>query len=98
MMCYQISQSGEPVALVASIGLARRIVECQPPGFYDVDTLEVGAPMSPRRARARKSSSKNKIRRGRHKANKQPGQGVHGSVAVVVDRRGTRPVERRLTC
>ncbi len=79
MMCYQISQNGEPVALVASITLARRIVECQPSGFYDVDTVEVGDPTPIRSSRARKSSIKSRTRRGRHAASHQPGPRIRSS-------------------
>ena len=79
MMCYQISQNGEPVALVASITLARRIVQCQPPGFYDVDTVELGDPMPIRRPPARKSSIKSRTRRGRHEASHQPGAWIRSS-------------------
>jgi hypothetical protein len=86
MMCYQISQNGEAVALVAGTALARRFVECQAPGFYQVDALEIGEPISRRKPRRRESSTKQKIRRGRHKPSEQPAQGVYGSAAVVSNR------------
>jgi hypothetical protein len=79
MMCYQISQNGEPVALVATVALASQIVGCQPTGFYQVDALEVGEPMPIRRSRARKSSIKHKIRLGRQRGNKQPGAWIEGA-------------------
>jgi hypothetical protein len=71
MMCYQISQNGEPVALVATVALAYRIVGCQPTGFYQVDALEVGEPTSRGRSRARKSLTKHQIRLGPHSGNNQ---------------------------
>jgi hypothetical protein len=85
MMCYQISQSGEPVALVATIALAHRIVRCQPPGFYEVDVVEIGEPMSRRRPRARKFSIKHKIRRARSRAGKQPSPGLQGGAAPMFE-------------
>jgi hypothetical protein len=48
MTCYQISHGGEPFAFVADIVLARAILECQPPGHYRVETVEVGLPPPPR--------------------------------------------------
>ena len=42
MTCYRISHDEEPIALVASLGLARRIVCCQPPGYYRLDKVRVG--------------------------------------------------------
>jgi hypothetical protein len=74
MMCYQISQNGEPVALVASMALTQQIIQCQPPGFYQVDAVDVGEPISGRRSRARKLSIKHKTRRGRYRANKRRGR------------------------
>ena len=46
MTCYRISHDGEPVALVASLGLARKIVCCQPPGYYRLDKVRVGRPIA----------------------------------------------------
>ena len=85
MMCYQISQNGEPVALVATITLARRIVQCQPAGFYDVDTVEVGDPKLIRRTRARRFSIKHRIRRGRSWAIKPPSPGAEGRATLTLD-------------
>jgi len=80
MKCYQVSQNGEAVALVASIALARRIIQCQPLGFYQVEAVEVGEPMSRPRSRARRSSSKQKTRRDRQKAHDEPGAGIRISL------------------
>ena len=44
MTCYQISQSGEPVALVENLALAERIAGCQAPGFYQVEEIQVDGP------------------------------------------------------
>ena len=40
MTCYLVREGGEPVALVASIDLAREIVCSQPPGYYIVDEIQ----------------------------------------------------------
>ena len=52
MTCYLVREGGEPVALVASIDLARAIVFCQPPGYYIVDEIEADPLGSGPRARA----------------------------------------------
>jgi len=54
MTCYQISQDGEPVALVADLGMARAIARCQPWGEYLVEEFEVDERGPVRRSRARK--------------------------------------------
>ena len=41
MTGYLVREGGKPVALVASIDLARAIVFCQPPGYYIVDEIQV---------------------------------------------------------
>jgi hypothetical protein len=46
MTCYQISHDEEPIALVASLGLARRIVCCQPPGYYRLAKIRMGPPIT----------------------------------------------------
>ena len=46
MTCYRISHDEEPIALVASLGLARRIVCCQPPGYYRLDKIQMGPPIT----------------------------------------------------
>jgi hypothetical protein len=38
--CYLVRGGGEPVALVASIDLAREIVFSQPPGYYIVEEIQ----------------------------------------------------------
>jgi len=58
MTCYLVREGGEPVALVASIDLAREIVSCQPPGYYIVDEIQ-GEPLdSEPRARAGRRSTR----------------------------------------
>jgi hypothetical protein len=54
MTWYQIREGGEPVALVASIDLAREIVSCQSPGYYSVDEIQDDPLDSEPRARARR--------------------------------------------
>jgi hypothetical protein len=71
MMCYQISESGEPVALVADFNLAQAIIQCQPPGHYMVNEVEVGDPAAGGRSRARRRSSARPGHRGRHRQMKQ---------------------------
>jgi hypothetical protein len=44
MTRYRISQSGEPVAIVTSLELARGIARGRPRGYYSVDKLQVGPP------------------------------------------------------
>jgi hypothetical protein len=46
MTCYRISHDEEPIALVGSLGLARRIVCCQPPGYYRLDKIRMGPPIT----------------------------------------------------
>ena len=59
MTYYLVREGGEPVALVASIDLAREIVSSQPPGHYIVDEIH-GAPLdSEPRARAGRRSTCN---------------------------------------
>ena len=58
MTCYLVRESGEPVALVASIDLARAIVFCQPPGYYIVDEIEDDTLGSGTRARAGRRSTR----------------------------------------
>ena len=40
MSYYLVREGGEPVALVASTGLARAIMFSQPPGYYTVDEIQ----------------------------------------------------------
>jgi len=58
MTCYLVREGGEPVALVASIDLARAIVFCQPPGYYIVDEIEADPLGSGPRARAGRRSTR----------------------------------------
>ena len=51
MTCYLVREGGEPVALVASIDLAREIEFSQPPGYYIVDEIEADPLDSGLRAR-----------------------------------------------
>jgi hypothetical protein len=51
MTCYQISQDGEPVALVANLALAERIIACQSPGFYQVEEIQVNGAVTRRKSR-----------------------------------------------
>jgi hypothetical protein len=53
MTRYRITQGGEPVAIVTSLDLARRIARGQPPGYYTVDELEVGLPVATGQAAVR---------------------------------------------
>ena len=50
MTCYVISQGGETVAIVASLGMARAISECRPWGEYSIEPMEVEG--TPRRNRS----------------------------------------------
>jgi hypothetical protein len=52
MTYYLVRQGGEPVALVASIDLAREIVFSQPPAYYVVDKIQANPVDSRPRARA----------------------------------------------
>ena len=63
MICYLVREDCEPVALVASIDLARAIVCSQPPGYYIVDEIQVGPLDSGPRARAGKRSTHHPNRR-----------------------------------
>jgi hypothetical protein len=57
MTWYLVREGGEPIALVASIALAREIVFCQPPGHYIVDEIQ-GDPLEsePRALAGRRST------------------------------------------
>jgi hypothetical protein len=44
MICYQISEGGEPVAFVARKDMAQGIIRCQPLGHYVVDEVYVDDP------------------------------------------------------
>jgi hypothetical protein len=54
MTCYQISQGGELIALVTTLGLAQAIENCQPPGCYQVDEIQVQPPFVKRHPLGRK--------------------------------------------
>ena len=58
MTYYLVREGGEPVALVASIDLAREIVFCQPPGYYIVDEIQADPLDSGPGARAGRSSTR----------------------------------------
>jgi hypothetical protein len=58
MICYLVREGGEPVALVASIDLAREIVFSQPPGYYIVDEIQADPLDSGPRARAGRRSTR----------------------------------------
>ena len=64
MTCYLVRESGEPVALVASIGLARELMCSQPPGYYIVDEIQADPLDSGPRARAGRRSTRHPD--GRH--------------------------------
>ncbi len=46
MTYYRITEGGEPVAFVTTLGLAREITRCQPPGYYQVDEIPVDLPLA----------------------------------------------------
>ena len=71
MTCYEISQGGEPMALVAEVAVAEAIVRCQPPGYYRVEAIEVGEPISRRMLRARRPSLGHRIKSIRRMAGKR---------------------------
>jgi hypothetical protein len=58
MTYYLVREAGEPVALVASIDLARELVLSQPPGSYIVDEIQAGPLDSRSRARAGRRSTR----------------------------------------
>jgi len=64
MSCYLVREGGEPVALVASIDLARELVCSQPPGYYIVDEIQADPLDSGPRARAGRRSTRHPA--GRH--------------------------------
>jgi len=41
MTCYRISHGNDSIAIVTSLGMARAITLCQPPGYYRVCEMEV---------------------------------------------------------
>jgi hypothetical protein len=86
MTCYLISQSGEPVALVADIGIARAIAHCQPWGEYLVEELEVEDPAWLRASRTRRSSIQQKGGGGRRLPKRRPDHWSHGIPSSAIER------------
>ena len=64
MTCYLVREGGEPVALVASIDLARELVFSQPPGDYIVDEIQAEPLNSGPEGRAARRSTRHPD--GRH--------------------------------
>jgi hypothetical protein len=85
MKCYQITQGGECVALVADRAMVRAITECRPPGYYWVEEVEIGEPISRRRLRARKPSFNQQVGRGRRKPTKRPSRWLHIPAIVPIE-------------
>jgi hypothetical protein len=76
MTCFLVRDGCEPVALVASIDLARAIVCSQPPGYYIVDEIQVGPLDSGPRARAGRRSTRHPDRRHRDGPRVRSGQTI----------------------
>jgi len=85
MKCYQITQGGECVALVSEIAMARAITDCQPPGYYQVEEVEIGEPISMRKLRARKPSFNQQVGRGRRKPTRRPRGWLHIPAIVPIE-------------
>ena len=66
MTRYRISRGGEPVAIVASLDLARGIARRQPPGYYSVDELPVDPTVAAGQAAVRRRAI-------RHRDGRKPG-------------------------
>jgi hypothetical protein len=87
MRCYEIRQCGEPVALVANLELAQAITQCQSPGHYLVDEVEVGEPPAPpRKSRARRRSLHRPSGRSRHHGIKRPACWSYRRITHTIDR------------
>jgi len=86
MTCYMISQSGEPVALVSDIGMARAIARCQPWGEYLVEQLEVGEPIPVRRSRTRRPATEEGPARISGRVKERPAGWTQGIPAAAIDR------------
>src|SRR5262245_13230037 len=82
MTCYLVREAGEPVALVASIDLARELVFSQPPGSYIVDEIQA-EPLDPGPAE-----------QARRRSTRHP-DGCHGCGPRVRSRR-TNPSRHRV--
>ena len=54
MTCYQVSHGNESFAIVNSLGMARAIARCQPPGYYRVDEIQVDPPNVERQSPGRR--------------------------------------------
>jgi hypothetical protein len=87
MTGYLVREGGEPVALVASIDLARELVCSQPPGYYLVDAIQADPLDSGPGARAGRSST-------RHPAG-HPGDGPRARSGRTIPsrHRGARPTD-----
>jgi hypothetical protein len=85
MKCYQITQGDECVALVADMAMARAITECQPPGCYRVEEVEIGEPISTRKLRARKPSFNLQVGHGRRKPAKRPSRWMQSPAIVPIE-------------
>jgi hypothetical protein len=66
MTRYRISEGGELVAIVTSLGLARAIARGQPPGHYSVEELQMDSPVAAGRASVRRRAI-------RHSHGRKPG-------------------------
>lgn len=80
MTCYMISQGGEPVAVVATIDIARAIVHCQPWGEYLIEPIEVEEPDSGRRPGP---PLRHRFERARLRARAQPARWTQGMSAPI---------------
>jgi hypothetical protein len=87
MTGYLVREGGEPVALVASIDLAREIACSQPPGYYLVDEIQDDPLYSGPGARAGRRSTR-------------PPDGRHGDCprvrpghTIPTRHRGARPTD-----
>ena len=63
MTYYLVRKGAEPVALVASIDMAREIMFSQPPGYYIVDELQTEPLGSSNSARAERRSTRHPVER-----------------------------------
>lgn len=92
MTCYQISQGGEPVAVVNSRALAERIIGCQLPGFYQVEEFQVEGPISPWRSQKRRHArSSDRVLPGGEKPDRLDApQRYNGIGASLVTRKASR--------
>src|SRR5262245_3077940 len=89
MTCYLVRERGEPVALVASIDLARELVFSQPQGYYIVDEIQADPLASGPRAPVGRRSTRHPDRRHRDGPGVRSGRTIPSRHRIAIQRSTT---------